>query len=105
MSTSCVPSQLSDRTVRAFTCDFVAVVPTAKNVALCVIILLIALVSSIEARAGVTISDRRYWPSEARGSPGQAIEIHPPSSAYPGAPAGLAAEPRITPRGKAKRTR
>lgn len=31
---------------------------------------LLVCLSAIEARAGVTISDRRYGPSEARGSPG-----------------------------------
>jgi hypothetical protein len=101
MSTSC--AQLPHRTVRALACDLFALVRAARHVAFCVIMLLSALASSIEARAGATISDRRYWPNEARGSPGQVIEIHPPSSAYTGAAAGLAAEPR--PRGKAKRTR
>jgi len=100
MSTSCVPSQLSHRSAAALACDLFALVRAARHVAFCVIMLLSALASSIDARAGATISDRRYWPNEARGSPGQVIEIHPPST---GAAAGLATEPR--PRGKAKRAR
>lgn len=46
---------------------------------------LLALACAFDACAGVTISDRRYWPNEARGSPGQAIEIHPPHMRIPGA--------------------
>lgn len=49
-----------------------------KGVALCLIVPLVAIVSSVEVKAGATISDRRYWPNEARGSPDQAIEISPP---------------------------
>lgn len=68
-------------------------------------ILLLPLVSSIEARAGATISDRRYWPNEARGTPSQMIETYSPSYAYPGAMAGFAPEPRIVPNRKARRSR
>lgn len=66
-------------------------------------VLLLAAAFAIDARAGLTISDRRYWPSEARGSPGQTIEIHPPSNVDPGV--GLATEPRFTPRKKTRRNR
>lgn len=69
---------------------------------LCVLVPLLASTSAFDADAGVTISDRRYWPNEARGSPGQAIEIHPPSIAYPGV--GPATAPRLGPRRKGIRT-
>ncbi len=49
-----------------------------KGAALCFVVPLLAIVSSVEVMAGATISDRRYWPNEARGSPSQAIEISPP---------------------------
>lgn len=75
---------------------------TRKSV-LCLLVLLLASTAAIDAHAGVTISDRRYWPSEARGSPGQSSQIGPPSDAYPGL--GLAAEPRIVPRRKARPAR
>ncbi len=71
----------------------------------CFIGLLLISAFSIEARAGATISDRRYWPSEARGTPSQWAETYSPSDAYAGTMAGFAAEPRIRPRGKARRPR
>jgi hypothetical protein len=70
---------------------------------LCLLVPLLASVSAFDARAGATISDRRYWPNEARSSPGQAIEILPPSYAYPGA--GPDAKPMVVPRRKARRAR
>jgi hypothetical protein len=76
-----------------------------KNCMCFFIVLLLISASSIEARAGLTISDRRYWPNEARGAPSQMIETYSPSYAYPGAMAGFAAEPRIAPRGQARRSR
>lgn len=75
------------------------------HAALYLAVFLLTSMSLVGAHAGLTISDRRYWPSEARGSPGQLIEIYPPSYAHPRSAAGIAAEPRIMPRGKAKRTR
>jgi len=69
-----------------------------KNAALYPLVLLFISVSWTEARAGVTISDRRYWPNEARRTPGQVIETRPPS-------AGSAAEPRVLPRERARRAR
>lgn len=68
------------------------------------IALLLTSAVSTAAQAGLTISDRRYWPSEARESPGRGIEIHPSSSADPGS-AGVLASPHILPRGKARRPR
>lgn len=76
-----------------------------KNAALYPIVLLFISASLIDAHAGVTISDRRYWPNEARGTPGQLIEIRPHSYAYPGSAAGSVTEPRIVPRGRARRPR
>ncbi len=76
-----------------------------NTVALYLVVVLLASAFSITARAGVTISDKRYWPSEARGSQGQVIEIHPPSYAYPGPAVGFATQPRVAPRGKARRPR
>jgi len=76
--------------------------PTGNRL-LYVLVLLLASASAIDAHAGVTISDRRYWPNEARGSPRQAIEKYPHSYVYPGI--GLAAEPRTVPHRKAKRAR
>lgn len=70
---------------------------------LCLLMPLLAPTSAFDAHAGVTISDRRYWPNEARGSPGQAIEIYPPSYAYPGG--GPDAKPTVVPRRKARRAR
>lgn len=70
-----------------------------KGVALCLIVPLLAIVSSVEVMAGATISDRRYRPNEARGSPDQAIEISPPYI-YP-APPLEPLQPRIGPRRKA----
>lgn len=49
-----------------------------KNAALYVIVLLFADVSAAKVNAGATISDRRYWPNEARASPGQILETSPP---------------------------
>lgn len=72
-----------------------------RKLVLCIFVLL-AFLTSIDAYAGVTISDRRYWPNEARGSPGQAIEIYRPSFAYP--ETGIA-EPRVAPQRKARRVR
>jgi hypothetical protein len=66
-------------------------------------VLLFASVAAIDAHAGVTISDRRYWPSEARGSPGQLIEIYPRPYIYP--EADVVAGSRITRRKKARRSR
>lgn len=66
-------------------------------------VLLIAWASAIDAHAGATISDRRYWPSEARGSPGQSIGIYPHPYVYP--QVGVAAGPRIVPRQKTRRNR
>ena len=70
---------------------------------LCLLVPVLASISAFDAQAGVTISDRRYWPNEARSSPGQAIEILPPSYAYPGASPD--AKPMVVPRRKAKRAR
>lgn len=61
-----------------------------KNATLCLIVPLFAIVSSGEVMAGATISDRRYWPNEARGSPDQAIEISPPYPAPPAVPRAAA---------------
>jgi hypothetical protein len=69
-----------------------------KNSALYPLVLLFISAFWTEAHAGVTISDRRYWPNEARGTPGQVIEIRPPS-------AGSATEPRVLPRKRARRAR
>jgi hypothetical protein len=66
-------------------------------------VLLFASVAAIDAHAGVTISDRRYWPSEARGSPGQLIEIYP--RPYIDPEADFVAGSRITPRKKARPNR
>jgi hypothetical protein len=74
-----------------------------KNAALCLIVLLLAAVSSAEVMAGATISDRRYWPNEARASPGQTLEI-PPPYAY-AAPPPDRGQPRMQPRRKAGKYR
>lgn len=67
-------------------------------------VFLIASVAAIDdAHAGVTISDRRYWPNEARTSPGQPIQIYPYPYVYPDS--GVAAGARITPRKKVRRNR
>lgn len=74
-----------------------------NSAALHLVLLLLTFASSIEARAGLTISDRRYWPSEARGNPGQVIEI-PLPYAYPRS-TPFAAEPLARPPRKTGRTR
>jgi hypothetical protein len=66
-------------------------------------VLLFASVAAIDAHAGVTISDRRYWPSEARGSAGQLIEIYPRQYIAP--EANVIAGSRTTPRKKARPNR
>ena len=48
------------------------------NAALYVTVLMLAGVSAAKVNAGATISDRRYWPNEARASLGQILEISPP---------------------------
>jgi hypothetical protein len=80
---------------------------TARKATLFLIMFSFASAWAIEARAGATISDRRYWPNEARSSPGQVIEIYPPWHAYagPGFPPRPAVEPLVTTRGKARRPR
>lgn len=76
-----------------------------KNAVFLFIALSLACTFAIEARAGATISDRRYWPNEARSSPGSVIEIYPPSYAYQNS-AGNLADPRpIVSRKKTKRLR
>lgn len=74
-----------------------------KNAAVCLIVLLLAGVSSAEVMAGATISDRRYWPNEARSSPAQTFEISPPY-AYAARPPDRG-QPRIGPRRKAGKYR
>lgn len=74
-----------------------------KNAALYLIMLLLAGVSSAEVNAGATISDRRYWPNEARGSPGQTLEISPLYT-YP-ARAPVLGQPRLRPPRKAGKYR
>ncbi len=74
-----------------------------KNAALRLIVLLLAGVSSAEVMAGATISDRRYWPNEARSSPGQIREVSPPYT-YPVSPPDPG-QPRIGPRRKAGKYR
>lgn len=69
---------------------------------LCLLVPLLASASVFDAHAGATISDRRYWPNEARGSPGQAIEIYPPLHTLG---AVLGAEPMVVPRRKVRRAR
>lgn len=64
---------------------------------------LLASVSAFAAHAGVTISDRRCWPNEARVNPGPPIETLAPSYAPPGV--GSAIEPRPVPRRKVRRVR
>ncbi len=56
--------------------------PTTKA-ALHLAVPLLVCLSAIEAHAGVTMFDRRYGPSEARGSPREVVEISAPY-AYPG---------------------
>jgi hypothetical protein len=76
-----------------------------KKTTLYLVMFSLAATWAVEARSGVTISDRRYWPSEARGSPAPAIEIYPPANAFAGPlfPSGVAVVPRVTSRGKARR--
>lgn len=74
-----------------------------KNAALRLIVLLLTGVSSAEVMAGATISDRRYWPNEARRSHGQNLQISPPYT-YP-APPPVHGQPRIRPRRKAGKYR
>ena len=74
-----------------------------KGAALCLVVPLLAILSSVEVMAGATISDRRYWPNEARGSPSGAVEISPPYI-YP-APSLEPPQPRIRPRRKAGKNR
>lgn len=74
-----------------------------KNAVLCLIVLLLVGVSSAEVMAGATISDRRYWPNEARASPGQTLEISTPYI-YPAHPPDRG-QPRIGPRRKAGKYR
>ena len=69
----------------------------------CLSLLLIVSMAAVDAHAGVTISDRRYWPSEARTSPGRLIDILPQPYVYP--EAGVAAGSWITPRKKPRRNR
>jgi hypothetical protein len=66
-----------------------------KNAALYVIVLLLADVSAAKVNAGATISDRRYWPNEARASPGQILETSPPYT-YP-ARVPVPRQPRLGP--------
>lgn len=74
-----------------------------KSAALYLIVLLLAGVSSAKVNAGATISDRRYWPNEARASPGQTLEISPPYT-YP-ARAPVPGQPRLGPPRKAGKYR
>jgi hypothetical protein len=74
-----------------------------KSVTLCLIVPLLAIVPSVEVMAGATISDRRYWPNEARGSPAQTVEISPPYT-YPVLPLDPG-QPRIVPRRKTGKNR
>jgi hypothetical protein len=76
----------------------------SRHAALHLAALLLILASSSDARAGVTISDRRYWPSEARGSPEQVIEVYPAYS-YAGTTPAFVSRAQGAPRGKARRTR
>jgi hypothetical protein len=71
---------------------------SGKKAAFYAILLSILSACAVEARAGVTISDRRYWPSEARSSAGTVIiEGNPSAYAY--------VVPHWTWRAKARRAR